>query len=345
MTAELLILTGKEIEYCLKKCRLAAKAASGTDIGAQIDVMCSNLEKGIDIKGSHVRTFKDNEKNVLACGITIYELLIRDKQDILRSHFNILDMQLSVDDIQTGVNEICAYAEQEKIDVAALKKKIKFRKKTPVRKLYISDLHFFHDGINHRMDKRGFSGYEEMNEYMIRQWNQNVTSKDEVYILGDFSIARGSATNEILRRLNGKKYLVEGNHDTYLRDKDFDSSLFQWIRPYAEIMDSTRRVILSHYPVFCYKGQYRIRKDGSPLTYMLYGHVHNTHDELLVNEFINITKNTKVLSKYHPEGNLIPCNMINCFCMFSEYIPMTLDEWKRLDAKRRSVLTEKDNCC
>lgn len=341
MSAELLLLTGKEIEYCLKKCSLAAKAASGTDIGDKLDATCSNMKKWIDDKGDHARTFNDNEKNILACGIMIYELLIRGKQDVLRLHFNILEVHVSDDDVQTWINEICKYAEQEKVDIAALKKKIRFRRKVPVRKLYISDLHFFHDGINHRMDKRGFSGYKEMNEYMIRQWNMNVTGKDEVYILGDLSIARGGATNEILRRLNGKKYLIEGNHDTFLKDKDFDSSLFQWVRPYAEIMDATRRVILSHYPIFCYKGQYRTRKDGSPAAYMLYGHVHNTHDELLVNEFINITKRTKVSSKYQLEGSLIPCNMINCFCMFSDYIPMTLDEWKRLDEKRRCALTPK----
>ena len=29
------------------------------------------------------------------------------------------------------------------------------------------------------------------------------------------------------------------------------------------------------------------------------------------------------------------CNMINCFCMFSDYIPLTLDDWIRLDKGRR----------
>jgi len=340
MDTETTILSRKEIDYCLKKCCIAAKAAVGTNIGDRLDPLCCDLKKWLEEMESQERMIHDREKSLISNGIMIYELLVRGKQDVLKSHFNIIGVQISNDEIRIRANEIRAYEEQQKIDVCELKKKIRYRKKIPVRKLYISDLHFFHDGINHRMDKRGFSGYEEMNEYMIRQWNLNVTSKDEVYILGDFSIARGNATNEILWRLNGKKYLIEGNHDTFLKDKGFDSSLFQWVRPYAEIMDSTRRVILSHYPIICYKGQYRIRKDGSPVTYMLYGHVHNTHDEQLVNEFINITKKTKVPSKYHPEGSLIPCNMINCFCMFSDYIPLTLDEWKRLDEKRRTVLTE-----
>ena len=29
-----------------------------------------------------------------------------------------------------------------------------------------------------------------------------------------------------------------------------------------------------------------------------------------------------------------------CFCMFSDYVPLTLDEWILLDAKRRSELSK-----
>ena len=98
--------------------------------------------------------------------------------------------------------------------------------------------------------------------------------------------------------------------------KEFDRSLFRWIRPYAEIRDCRRQVILSHYPVFCYKGQYRMTPEGTPLTYMLYGHVHNTHDERLVNEFIRITRSTMVKSARQTEEHPIPCNMINASACF-----------------------------
>lgn len=111
---------------------------------------------------------------------------------------------------------------------------------------------------------------------------------------------------------------------------------------YAEISDHGRKVILSHYPVFCYKGQYRKDKQGGPLTFMLYGHVHNTQDEALINRFIMETRKTKANSRYANEPEPIPCNMINCFCMFSDYQPMTLDEWIRIDTKRRAELNEKD---
>lgn len=209
--------------------------------------------------------------------------------------------------------------------------------KTQARKLYIADQHFYHDRLCHMMDQRGFSGFEEMNAHMIEQWNRKVTAKDEVYVLGDFSISRGEATNHVLEKLKGKLYLISGNHDRYLEDKSFVNR-FRWVKPYAEIRDAGRIVILSHYPIFCYKGQYHRDKAGNPITYMLYGHVHNTHDERLVNDFIMQTRQARVQSRHADQPEPIPCNMINCFCMFSDYQPMTLDEWIRIDQKRRAAM-------
>lgn len=203
---------------------------------------------------------------------------------------------------------------------------------------YISDLHFYHANMNTQMDQRGFASFEEMNEYMIEQWNRKVKKNDEVVILGDFSIAKGEKTNELLQRLKGKKYLIVGNHDRFLNDKTFDRNLFKWIEPYMELNDNKRKVILSHYPVFCYNGQYRLNDQGEPKVYMLYGHVHNTYDELLINHFQNITREHKRLVYHANEERPIPCNMINCFCMFSDYTPLTLDEWIEVDAKRRKEM-------
>lgn len=207
---------------------------------------------------------------------------------------------------------------------------------------YISDLHFFHSNLNDRMDKRGFASGEAMNEYMIRQWNDRVHKNDEVVILGDLSVGKAEETNEIIRRLKGKLYLITGNHDRFLQKKEFDASRFVWIKPYGEIHDNNRRIILSHYPVFCYNGQYLRDKKGNPRTYMLYGHVHNTYDEFLINQFIQRTRSSVRKVRGSEELVAIPCNMINCFCMFSDYIPLTLDEWIELDNKRRSRVCEED---
>lgn len=200
---------------------------------------------------------------------------------------------------------------------------------------YISDLHFYHESLLTKMDKRGFSSCEVMHEYIVNKWNEKVRNKDEVVILGDLSMERGKRTNDILERLNGRLYLVIGNHDNYLQDRRFDPSRFEWIKPYVELNDDKRKIILSHYPVFCYNGQYRRDKEGSPRTYMLYGHVHDTCDELLVNEFIRQTRRTPYKGVGSEETAQIPCQMINCFCMFSDYTPLSLEEWIEVDEARR----------
>ena len=75
---------------------------------------------------------------------------------------------------------------------------------------------------------------------------------------------------------------------------------------------------------------------------MMYGHVHDTHDEVLVNEFIRMTRNTKHQNPGRNEPMPIPCRMINTFCMFSDYTPLSLEEWLVLDEKRRQAIWEKD---
>ena len=338
MFEEPFYLTKTEAEYCLLIAGIIAEAGRGTDIGTKAMVLIRRLEVEMKKPESLTISIDAVEKNMISLTMMIYELLIRGKNDVLADHFNLKNIPVTAEEIQTAAGTINEYSRRNHLDAGKLQKKLQHRRKIPVRKLYIADLHFYHDNLNHRMDVRGFSGYEEMNAHMIRQWNDHVTKKDEVYILGDFAISRGRAVGEILRQLNGKKYLIEGNHDRLLDDKEFDRSQFEWIRPYAEIQDSKRRVVLSHYPVFCYKGQYRMSPEGILLTYMLYGHVHNTHDERLVNEFIRITKETMVTSRNQTQEHPIPCNMINCFCMFSDYIPLTLDDWICLDKNRREEI-------
>ncbi len=210
-------------------------------------------------------------------------------------------------------------------------------------RFYISDLHFYHESLLTKMDKRGFADLEEMHEYMIGRWNRKVRANDDVVILGDVSMERGKLTSAILSKLNGRLFLVKGNHDNYLNDRLFDQSRFEWIKDYAELNDNKRKIILSHYPVFCYNGQYRRNKDGEPKTYMLYGHVHNTQDEVLVNRFICQTRQMTHRNPGDDTEQFIPCQMINCFCMFSDYTPLTLEEWIEVDRERREHMLLQEN--
>ncbi|MBR2552753.1 MAG: metallophosphoesterase family protein [Erysipelotrichaceae bacterium] len=199
---------------------------------------------------------------------------------------------------------------------------------------YIADCHFFHRSLLTKMDCRGFETVDEMNEVMINNWNNKVRSNDEVIILGDFSLGTPEETAGVLQRLNGRLFLIRGNHDRFEKDKDYDYSRFEWIKDYEELNDNRRKVILCHYPILFYNMQYRLDENDQPKTYMLYGHVHRTHDERLLNQFIKTVRDTEIIG---PDGekHKIPCQMINCFCGFSDYTPLTLDEWIENDKARR----------
>lgn len=73
---------------------------------------------------------------------------------------------------------------------------------------YIADLHFFHENLNTKMDKRGFANVNAMNDYMLKQWNSKVRNRDEVVILGDLSWGKSEETNQLLQKLNGRLYLI-----------------------------------------------------------------------------------------------------------------------------------------
>lgn len=204
---------------------------------------------------------------------------------------------------------------------------------------YIADLHFFHGALNGSMDCRGFGDVEEMNRVMVERWNRKVRERDEVVIIGDLSWGSGAQTREVLEKLHGRLYLIQGNHDRFLAGKEIDPGRFVWVKPYDEMYDNRRKVVLCHYPIMFYNGQYRLDKDGNPKTYMLYGHVHDTKDQRLLEQFQEITRNT-VITDVAGSKRPIPCNMINCFCMYSDYEPLTLDQWIECDKKRRRTGSE-----
>lgn len=86
---------------------------------------------------------------------------------------------------------------------------VKINRRSDMR-YYIADNHFFHRALNTKMDKRGFKSVEEMNDYMIQQWNLKVKKNDEVILLGDFSWGSWKDTKSVLDQLKGKKYLIKG---------------------------------------------------------------------------------------------------------------------------------------
>lgn len=110
-----------------------------------------------------------------------------------------------------------------------------------------SDTHFGHLGVCKftRADGvtklRPWDTPEEMDEEMVRRWNETVRPSDKVYHLGDVVINRRALST--LARLNGDKVLIRGNHDIF-RDTEY-RAYFRELRAY-HVMNG---MILSHIPV------------------------------------------------------------------------------------------------
>ncbi|GBU27251.1 hypothetical protein R84B8_00780 [Treponema sp. R8-4-B8] len=134
---------------------------------------------------------------------------------------------------------------------------------------FTADNHFCHNNIILSC-LRPFKDVDEMNNEMIHRWNNVVKKNDEIYILGDFMYkGKGKDANEILSKLNGRKYLIKGNHEKYLNEKEFNSDAFEWIKDYYVLKYEGLKIVLFHFPMLSWDGSYH----GS---IHLYGHVHNS---------------------------------------------------------------------
>lgn len=77
---------------------------------------------------------------------------------------------------------------------------------------YISDTHFNHGKIISYVN-RPFASADEMNEELIKRWNERVGPNDVVYHNGDVAMSH-KGLGDIIDRLNGRAiYLIKGNHD------------------------------------------------------------------------------------------------------------------------------------
>ena len=110
-----------------------------------------------------------------------------------------------------------------------------------------SDTHFGHAGVCRFTEADGITKIrpwtdpDEMDEEMVRRWNDRVRPNDKVYHLGDVVINRKAL--KIMHRLNGDKVLIRVNHDIF-RDDEY-RTYFRELRAY-HVMNG---MILSHIPL------------------------------------------------------------------------------------------------
>ena len=125
---------------------------------------------------------------------------------------------------------------------------------------YTADLHFHYKPF---LPGRPFASVDEMDEAMIRLWNETVTDEDTVYVVGDVGYNGGYVPGDALGRLQGRKHLIRGNHDTGFENAPKLFDYFETVTDFNEIDDGETHILLCHYPIL-------YRKRG----YMIHGHLH-----------------------------------------------------------------------
>ena len=131
---------------------------------------------------------------------------------------------------------------------------------------FTADLHFGHKNII-KYCNRPFNDEDEMDKTIINNWNGIVTARDTVYILGDFTkIREPEVINAYLKKLNGNKVLILGNHDEFIKE---NSTLlnFSEVCDYKELTIDGKKIILFHYPLL----EWNDKKNGA---ICLHGHLH-----------------------------------------------------------------------
>lgn len=148
-----------------------------------------------------------------------------------------------------------------------------------MNKWFISDTHFNHKNIIKFTKPDGspirpgflsrktnkfvsFTDINQHNEMLADNWNSTIAPHDKVYHVGDFGDI------EFVKRLNGKKRLILGNHDSRI-DK------YQLVKYFEHVIVSrvfatefVRPIIVTHFPL------HKDERGNAPRYVNVHGHIH-----------------------------------------------------------------------
>lgn len=145
---------------------------------------------------------------------------------------------------------------------------------------FTSDLHFGHRNMITFKD-RPFKDIKDMEEGLIKNWNEVVGPDDYIFDLGDFMWFNSRTdTRRVASKLNGHKYMLFGNHDQedqYSKCEDLDLTVCgDVVHLHVTVLGvHFGYFILSHYPLVTWA------RPGEPNQYHLFGHIHSVPGGLL----------------------------------------------------------------
>jgi len=137
-------------------------------------------------------------------------------------------------------------------------------------KIFTSDLHFGHNRIV-EFTNRGKEclSQENHDRWLINLWNDEVSSGDTVYHIGDFSFHKKyEDIADVVSTLKGNKIFIKGNHDRreYLDRLVNDNLISAWYE-YKELKVNDYTAVLFHFPIASWHKQ-------SYGSWHLHGHSH-----------------------------------------------------------------------
>ena len=138
----------------------------------------------------------------------------------------------------------------------------------------ISDTHFFHANIGLYCSRP--DGWQDL---IIERWNQWILPDDVVLHLGDLALGKKEHAEALIPLLNGKLYLMRGNHDR--RSIAFYHGLgITLIKdPYRMETDTGLKLVFSHRPIV----------PLPPGLLNLHGHIHNNPAPELGPRHVNLS--------------------------------------------------------
>ncbi|MBP3898083.1 MAG: metallophosphoesterase [Mogibacterium sp.] len=139
-------------------------------------------------------------------------------------------------------------------------------------KIYItSDLHLGHANII-KYCNRPYEDVEEMNDDLIRRWNETVRDNDRIFFLGDFALGSAEQIIKWGNMLKGRKVMIYGNHDHHKPIVYYNAG-FEHVSKWPIVIQN--RFLLSHAPMFA--GSDSGVDPGNLIN--IHGHIHDKTEQ------------------------------------------------------------------
>lgn len=130
-----------------------------------------------------------------------------------------------------------------------------------------ADSHLDHGNII-VYENRPFEDKFQMTEALIENWNSVVKPNDLIFHLGDLFFSKAKRAEELAKRMNGRKILIQGNHDHYSKSKYKNVLGFDVYQHY--FFDD---LLFSHHPQ--HEIPLRVAINSGLLKGNVHGHVHS----------------------------------------------------------------------